>query len=85
MSGVFFAIMTVFVIRWFSVGTKAEAANICILGGYFTEATEKSGNISEPCAWLLSGGRGWWLPPAARETDETSPFDFLFFLTLDSF
>lgn len=72
-------------IHWFSVGTKAEKVNLCILGGYFTEATEKSSNFSHPCAWLLSEGGGWWLPPAARETGTSSLFGFLFFLTLNSF
>lgn len=34
--------------HWFSVGTAAEEAKLHILRGCFTEATEKSGNFSQP-------------------------------------
>lgn len=84
-SGMFLAIMAELVIHWFSEGTKAEEANLYILGGYFTEATEKSGSFSQPCAWLLTEGGGWWLLLATREIGTSSLFGFLFFLTLNSF
>lgn len=46
-------------IHCFSVGTKAEEAKLHILGEYFTEATENSGNFSQHHAWSSWVGGGF--------------------------
>lgn len=49
-SRILLVIMARLVTHCFSVGTKAEEAKLHILGGYFAEAMEKSGNVSQPRA-----------------------------------
>lgn len=75
-SRIFLAIMAKLAIHCFSVGTKAEEAKLHILGEYFTEATENSGNFSQHHAWSSWVG-GWGLPPAVRGADKSPLFGFI--------